>query len=157
MTIISLWVKNEAKKLISGWANRKTIRFISKARLCPVESRKGKIPSVSRCHDDKSETFEWKEIGWWAVWKAYHIRKVSWHLVFKYFMGNHVKKRGVGDVLSQGGRTEQRTPSGIVWINMSKNLFGYEREQKWSDLHWKVKDSPLQETIWRWPPIRMLT
>lgn len=63
MIIILLWVKNEVKKLIFGWANRKIIRFILKVRLCLVEFRKGKIFFVFRCYDDKLEIFEWKEIG----------------------------------------------------------------------------------------------
>lgn len=56
--MISLWVKNEAQKLIPDYENRDITWFISKAWLEPGVW-KGKITSVSGCHADKLETFEW--------------------------------------------------------------------------------------------------
>lgn len=91
MTTTSLWVKNEAQKLISNCEDIKIVGFTLKVRLDPVESGKARLLFVGvRLRNQKH--LNGGQIGWWAIWKAYHIRKVSWHQGFKFFMGNYVKR-----------------------------------------------------------------
>lgn len=155
MTMISLWVKNKVQKLISDPENQNITLFIAKEWLDPVESGKARLLlSVSGCHADRLETFEWR-----ANRMMGHLESMSYKEGFmtsglKIFHGWSYKKRGMRDVLSQKGRTDWRTLSGTDWVNMSKKLLGYKRwyhkrYTKWRKLHWKVTDSSLYETIWR--------